>query len=163
MSLVDRIIERAQRTPYWHLHHSDGSLYMGRYWLRPYSADRPGIAARVHHIATPDADRHMHDHPWDFVSLVLRGGYTELRPVAVEPCFEGEEERSFEVTRRAGSLAFRRATDRHRIVAVLPDTWTLFVTGPKRHWWGFHTPRGKVHWQDYVSAHNTAPIAEATA
>lgn len=162
-TVVDLLIERARRTPYWHLYHGDGSLYMGRYWLKPHSDRRDRWAARVHHIATPDVDRHMHDHPWDFLSIVLRGGYTELRPLGAERCFEGEEEASYAVTRRAGSIALRRATDRHRIISVLPDTWTLFITGPKRHWWGFHTPAGKVHWQDYVSSHNNAPISEVAA
>lgn len=159
--LVDSIIERARRTPYWHLYHGDGSLYMGRYWLRPYNERRDRVAARVHHIATADVDRALHDHPWDFLSIVLRGGYTELRPISTEPCFDGQEEETYTSVRLAGSIAVRRATDRHRIAAVLPDTWTLFITGPKRHWWGFYTPSGKVHWKDFTSVHNSAPIAEA--
>ena len=150
--LSERLIERAQRTPYFHLYHADGSLYMARYWLRP---GRGGTwAARVHHIATPDEDRHLHDHPWDFVSIVLRGGYKEIRPLGVEPGFDGDEERTYLVDRRPGSVAVRRSTDRHRIVSVLPDTWTLFITGPKRQWWGFYTEFGKVHWRDYESVHN---------
>ena len=159
-ALANLLIARAKRTPYWHLHHADGSLYMERYWLRPYSDDRRGVAMRVHHIVTEDVDRELHNHPWDFLSVVLRGGYLEARPISVEPDFSEPDgsERVTLVSRKAGSVAFRRATDRHRIVAVQPDTWTLFITGPKRQWWGFYTPRGKVHWRDYVSAHNSAPV-----
>jgi hypothetical protein len=151
--LAERLIGRALRTPYFHLYHADGSLYMERYWLRSYSAGGRW-AARVHHIATPDLDRHMHDHPWDFVSIVLRGGYKELRPLSIDPAFDGDEERSYLVDRRPGSIVLRLSTDRHRVVDVLPDTWTLFITGPKRQWWGFHTETGKVHWRDYESVHN---------
>ena len=154
--LVDRIIARARRTPYTHLHHADGSLYMERFWLRPYSEDRGGVAARLHHIVTEDLDRDLHDHPWDFVSVVLRGGYVEARPInAGKPDFSAPDggERVHFVSRSAGSIAYRRATDRHRIVSVLPDTWTLFVTGAARHWWGFYTPGGKVYWRDYASCH----------
>lgn len=162
--LADAIIRRAQRTPYFHLYHGDGSLYMGRYWLRPYSENRLNWAARVHHIATADYDRVLHDHPWNFVSIVLRVGYTEVRPVGIEPIWRANgEEVTYTVDRRVGSFAYRRATDRHRIVAVLPDTYTLFITGPKRQWWGFYTPFGKMHWREYDSVHNAEPIHEVRA
>lgn len=158
---ADWLIERAKRRPYrkGHLFHADGSLYMGRYCL----FESRWLSARVHHIATADLDRHMHDHPWNFVSLVLRGGYLELRPAEREPCFitvskprglvwEDEQvERSRMTQRLCGDLAFRRATDRHRIVSVLPHTWSLFVYGPVLQWWGFYTPQGKIHWRDYAS------------
>lgn len=72
--LATGLIERALRTPYFHLYHADGSLYMARYWLRRHAAGSSAWAARVHYLATPDEDRHLHDHPWDFVSIVLRGG-----------------------------------------------------------------------------------------
>jgi hypothetical protein len=31
----------------------------------------------VHWIYQPDDDRDPHDHPWPFVSFVIRGGYAE--------------------------------------------------------------------------------------
>lgn len=139
------IIARALRTPYTHLFNADGTPYMGRFWLF-----RTGlVSARVHRIYTRDHDLHLHDHPFSFVGLVLRGGYLESRPVTAEPCFSGDRERTEETFRLAGSWAYRRATDRHRIASVLPDTWTLIFMGPRVHWWGFFTPAGKVHWQQY--------------
>lgn len=177
---VNRLIARAMRTPYFHLHHGDGSLYMERYWLVPltygafgcYTAkwwrepsawllQTLGIAVRVHHICTADLDRSLHDHPWDWVSIVLRGWYLEARPSHIAPCFHGEEEELTHITaRHAGSFAFRHATDRHRITHVEPETWTLFITGPKVQWWGFYTPAGKVYYRDYESVHNKAPLPE---
>ena len=132
-----------------HLYHADGSLYMGRYQV----ASAFGFVLRLHHIATADLDRHMHDHPWHFLSLVLTGGYVELRPKAITPCFDGDTERADARHRLAGSLAFRRASDRHRIAYVRADTWTLFLTWPRIQWWGFYTPKGKVYWKDYPSVH----------
>lgn len=182
--LSGRLIERALRTPYFHLQHADGSDYMRRFWLMPLWMLRPldGVPAcddrlkvvrvsglelrddvrhlpamRLHNIRTPDYDRHLHDHPWSFVSIVLMGGYTEIRPVGVEPAFDGDRERTYRIERRPGDVARRLATDRHRIVEVLPDTWTLFITGPKRQWWGFYTEIGKVHWRAYESVHNAEP------
>lgn len=159
MSLVaDLIIRMAMRRAYskGHLLHADGSLYMGRYSL----FETRWLTARVHHLATPDWDRALHDHPWPFVSIVLRGAYIEARPYQIEPCFEGDGEWLCESWRIPGSLAFRRPTDRHRITHVNANTWTLFITGPKRQWWGFYTPNGKVHWRDYESVH-TANVSYA--
>lgn len=151
--LSSLVIRRAQRRVYTggHLYHADGSLYMGRWSLFESS----WLQVRVHHLATPDLDRHLHDHPWNFVSVVLEGGYAESRPVAVDPCFNGDAgaEDCWLTLRTAGSLASRRATDRHRITNVLPGTYTLFFTGPKLQWWGFFTPQGKVWWRDYPSCH----------
>jgi hypothetical protein len=164
--LVDLLIWLARRTPYSHLFHSDGSAYMQRFWLMPKwtlveSRENNGIyyrparwmpfALRLHRICTPDYDQHFHDHPWNFASLVLRGGYIEYRPIGVEPSFfkrrDAEDHRP--LIRLPGSIAFRRATDRYLIAYVMPETWTLFATGRKVHWWGFYTPKGKVHWREY--------------
>lgn len=181
--IIDWLIELAKRHPYSHLYHADGTLYMRRYWLMPRcflrdcSLDdsygetnwfelkpwaRRLIAFRLHRICTPDFDPHMHDHPWSFLSLVLRGGYMERRPVSSEPCFVSSDEREdyYPVWRGPGSLALRRCTDRHRISNVEPQTWTLVALGPKRHWWGFFMPSGKVHWRDYPSVHSATARTE---
>lgn len=220
---VGNLIERAQRTPYYHLYHRDGSPYMLRYWLMPQralkwiedrkpvdaglrpAADELGLgyelrddvrhlpAARLHNICTADLDREFHNHPWSFISIVLRGGYVERRPLYQEPRFEARaypvklkdidfegwnheygvraaelmanppmslhwEEPGYNIYRRAGSIAFRSYNDRHRIVHVLPDTWTLILLGPKRQTWGFFTKQGFVNWREFSSAHNIDPL-----
>lgn len=169
--LVDKLIAYAKRTPYTHLWHGDGTPYMERYWLVPYSyAGKLGflrhpfgwllqkldIAVRIHWIATEDKDRHLHDHPWAFLSVVLKGSYLERRPVKISPCFVAEQELTFAKQRRAGSVAFRWWTDRHAIAVVSPGgVWTLFISFPVKQWWGFYTKQGKVYYRDYESVHNS--------
>lgn len=147
--IAEIIIAQAVRNVYrkGHIYGNDGSLYMGRYTL--FETD--GLSARVHQIARPDHDRHLHDHPWNFASYVLRGGYTEQRPIDVNPCFQGDSEDCNSTYRAKGSWAWRHATDRHRISDVQPDTWTLFVYGRLAQWWGFYTPAGKIYWKDYLA------------
>lgn len=141
--IADWLIERAKRTPYWyidqnggrhyHLYGKHGDPYMARYWLVPYN--RFGIAARVHHILRGDEDRHLHDHPWWSISIILRGGYWEMMP---EP--PGYlPHRVTTVWRGPGSIVFRRARDWHRLVLdanyvhnTRQECWTLFITGPQR-------------------------------
>jgi hypothetical protein len=133
---------------YWkgHLYHADGSLYMGRYGI----FETHWLSIRIHHIATADNDRVLHDHPWNFLSLVLKGGYIEERPYADIPCWDDEKEMTYRVTRKRWSFGFRRATSRHRVSFVEPDTWTLFIYGRLRQPWGFITQHGKIFWRRYL-------------
>ncbi len=156
--VADMLIAKSKENPYFDLTHADGSLYMGRDWIHQYSNETE-FGSRVHHLATPDIDRHLHDHPWDFVSIVLKGGYTEIRP-AVGMAGEWDEdgaEPTYPTVRTVGDIAFRRAEDRHRIISVEPDTYTLCITGPKKKSWGFYTPEGFKGWRDYCSVHGSEP------
>lgn len=49
------------------------SLYMKRWKIGP--ASWPGL--RVHKICRSDSDRELHDHPFTFLTIILRGGYYE--------------------------------------------------------------------------------------
>lgn len=160
--IVDAIIARAQRTPYTHL-----AGYMSRWWLFRLgqrgggeSGPYPFIGARVHHILRSDNDRHFHDHPWPFVTIILRGGYFEQRPVLDAA---GRVVRVVERWHGPGSVLFRRAQDWHKL--RLPEgatAWTLFVTGPHRQGWGFNVDGRKVPWREYVGEAGS-DFAEAQA
>jgi hypothetical protein len=92
----------------------------------------------VHRWLRSDPDE-LHDHPWDWCSVILSGSYWEVT----------EEGRFF---RDAGSVAIRKAEERHKV--VLDDAnpvkpVSLFITGIERREWGFHTPEGFVEGRIY--------------
>jgi hypothetical protein len=147
-AIADWIIERAQRTPYDHLAIADGSRiirlphdtalwpgdswYMRRWWFLRFGP----LQIRVHHILLADIGRDMHDHPWQFRTFILRGGYLEAREHA------GGVRRRM---RLPGTTAAMRRGEFHRIAKVAPDgAWTLFVTRGQRQGWGFKSPAGAV-------------------
>lgn len=163
--LVDALIRRAKQSPYSHIND-----YMERYWLVPYRnkdagagcgpvpfirrpiawlIQRFGIAVRIHHIKRSDDDRAFHDHPWWYVTLILRGGYTEVKPVYSSGIYNG--------TRYdwcgEGTVLFRRARSWHRLeIPPFSSAWTLFITGPKSNSWGFLAePNHKIYWRDYLN------------
>lgn len=162
-----------ERRPYTDIRGSDGSLYMRRLWLFGGSGPNrdeertPEVrgwsdglidrqvgrlaAARLHHIAREDRARDLHDHPVDFVSVVLAGWYIEKLPRHQSQHALLDQHHFKVVHRTAGSIAFRRKGDRHTIVEVSPGgAWTLFLMGRKNDSsWGFHTEHGFVHWRDY--------------
>jgi hypothetical protein len=53
--------------------------HLGDY-MRRWIFQTPWGTIHLHHILRSDGDRAFHDHPWNFTSILLSGGYTELRP-----------------------------------------------------------------------------------
>ena len=47
------------------------------YLVRLRILETPWLACYLHSIRRPDSTRALHNHPWGFVSVLLRGGYTE--------------------------------------------------------------------------------------
>ena len=149
-AVTDWLIRRAMRTPYFHIKDDDGSVYMERYWLfNRYSHGSDGAgrrwsdwlpSIRIHHIMREDRDRHLHDHPWNARTFILRGWYIEER-----------QNEFLGIERRAGDTATLRFGEYHRIAFVPKDgVWTLFVTGKKRGTWGFKVDGKKVPWREYL-------------
>lgn len=89
----------------------------------------------LHHFLRSDNDRHFHDHPWSFITLLLSSGYWEHTPRGT-------------FWRRRFSLLFRPAEWQHW-VEILRPVWTLILVRPKRREWGFITERGWVQWRRY--------------
>lgn len=119
------------------------------YLRRWYLIDTPYFGVYLHKINMPDPDRPLHDHPWNFKAVVLRGGYTELVP-------GGEN------VHRVGRINNKKAESLHRIKKLLRvPTWTLIFVGRCRREWGFATDQGWVQWDDYIRA-SEYPIKEAS-
>ena len=86
----------------------------------------------VHRIYAPDQDRDLHNHPWPFAfAIILRGGYEER--------WVGEDSgyRRRRYFYKPFSINLLTPDCYHRIEKVEPNTWTLFVAGPRSRRWGF--------------------------
>lgn len=107
----------------------------------------PRVAGRrvvIHQIHRYDSDRWMHNHPWRTAAfMVAAGGYMEDRIVGGE------------VVRRTlspGDVNRLDAHDRHRVVSVLPGTWTIGIVGDRCQDWGFFVDdEGFVAHADYFA------------
>jgi hypothetical protein len=115
---------------------NDGDLYLRRFYLLPRIF---GCHLYLHHIYKADLARELHDHPWPFWTLCLRGGY-----------IEETDTNGTKTSHTAGQLKFRPATFKHRIDRILGSCWTLVLTGRRERKWGFHTDAGWVYWRDYL-------------
>lgn len=97
----------------------------------------PWFSIFFHRIYRADNQRDLHDHPWNFFSIILRGWYGENVP--------REDSRGQEYVKRRW-FNFKVAEDRHsiRTVSRVP-VWSLVFTGRRRRTWGFWV-RDTVPW-----------------
>lgn len=82
-----------------------------------------------------------HDHPFDFVSVILWGGYWEHTPAGSRRWYGPL------------SILYRKAEWYHRI--ELPPgrrCWTLVFASGRRKSWGFLCPHGHVPWKTFLAA-----------
>lgn len=147
------LIRQAKKTPYSPIV-KDDDVYMERFWLfNPYdSIDGQQMGSRhkwfpwnirIHWIRLPDQDRHLHDHPWNARTFILKGGYEEVRL----------DERGYQHWnfRKPGDTARLGFGEFHRITRVTDGgIWTLFISGPYQGTWGFLVDGIKVQWRTYL-------------
>lgn len=79
----------------------------------------------IHQILKSDTDKHLHNHPWNFISFIIQSGYFETRPEGVRPCF--------------GGVVVKKAREFHKIKLIPKsilgedetECWTLVFTGKR--------------------------------
>jgi hypothetical protein len=90
----------------------------------------------------------VHDHPWPYATLILKGGYYEWVPKFDPNGKKIDEERMW---RGPGHFRLCRATSYHRIELCEGVTpWTLFMPGPHKREWGFLVDNKWIHNDQYL-------------
>ena len=126
-------------------------VYLLRFWLTPPQAGpdqglESGDSVLLHYFVRGDDDEALHDHPWDFTTTILCGGYWECLPphdwanphqlhAVPGPAFDAHSE-----FRGPGMTVVRERYQLHSVGKVLPGTFTLVRTGTRAREWGFHPP-----------------------
>jgi len=128
---------------------------------------RDGSKLLVHRFTPYADDRDVHDHPWGFTTVVLRGSYDDLVPC--ERC--GGSGSSLPVRvgaagdgscpgcggsglvvgdhMRAGMIRRRRARHRHRTRVGPKGCLTIVLTGRYERVWGFWRGGRWLPWREY--------------
>lgn len=126
----------------------NGEPYMNRYYLLKWP-----LRIRLHEILRSDEDRDMHDHPYDFVSVMLKGGYVETTPDTPAKAYGAGSIRRLKAENVHSIKLFKQCHCCNRSAeeqGKLITAWTLIFAGKNRREWGFHTPDGWVHWKKYM-------------
>ena len=122
--------------------------YLERYYLFLKDRKRFPFNVFLHKFLKSDPDD-VHDHPWPYATLILRGGYWEWIPH-----FDSHGKKVNETAEWRGPGHFRicKENSYHRI-EVDPDIvcWTLFMPGPQRREWGFLVNNKWIHNETYLT------------
>lgn len=136
------------REPNLVLRREDGGVYLKRWWIIPRNRF---LNLYLHQFIGSDDDRALHDHPWWFVSWIVKGQYLEYARDRV-------------IHRKRWSIAFRPADWAHRVelekglveyetlrwpIEREIPVWTIVITGPRARTWGFYCPKGWIPWMQF--------------
>ena len=127
--------------------------YLERYYLFLRERNRFPFNVFLHKFLKSDPDD-VHDHPWPYATLILKGGYWEWIPH-----FDtvGRKTGEYQVWRGPGHFRISKANSFHRI-ELDPDitAWTLFMPGPKQRDWGFLVQNKWIQWEQYLKQRKSA-------
>jgi hypothetical protein len=126
--------------------------YLERYYLFLKDRKRFPFNVFLHKFLKSDPDD-VHDHPWSYATLILKGGYYEWIPQ-----FDETGSLSCEICKWRGAGHFRicRPTSYHRVELKPGVTaWTLFMPGPQTREWGFLVKDQWIHNENYLEDMST--------
>jgi hypothetical protein len=107
----------------------------------------PWFRVYIHKICLPDYDSDKHTHPWNFLSLILRGGYTQ------------ELSHKRYVTVKQFDVVQMSRHEGHRITLNESPTWTLVIAYGKYIDWGYLTTTGFMHHKKYRTLKNEGNLS----
>lgn len=152
------------------IYRKDGKIYLKRWTLFECKL----FSLKIHKILLTD-DECLHDHPWNFISIILKGGYVEYRDVIekvttvkrymkIQDIMNKNPEmiKNFTLlddntisytickTYHPLNVLYRNATDKHRL-ELHQSCWTFVISLKKTRVWGFWTKFGFIKHYDYDS------------
>lgn len=141
----------------------------GNYLTRWRIVQTPWFALYLHRFDGPDPRPTLHDHPWNFVAVVLRGGYIERR---LDP-----KSMTVDEAHVVRHVNVKRTHDAHSIMRLLRQpTWTLLFVGRRVRTWGYLEPpvqfdphplfdplRPTWHWTEFSQHQHAAEFDRALA
>jgi hypothetical protein len=110
----------------------------------------PWFNIYIHNILRSDEEAHPHDHPWNFLSFVLKGGYSEEWLHFYEDKAYQKGAPLLKSVRRPGTFVYHDAKDFHKLTLLKGSAWTLvFTFGKRRPSWGYQTEQGWLEHKAY--------------
>lgn len=132
------ILDRASNEP-----------YLERYYVFLKDRTRFPFNIFVHKFLRGDPDD-VHDHPWPYATLILKGGYYEWTPE-----FDSAGKKVSETRHWRGPGHFRicSADSYHRIeLKDGVECWTVFMPGPQQREWGFLADNQWIPHEQYLES-----------
>ena len=161
-TLMNRCIKKGRVFYITGGNNGDGTVYLIRYIVFKSQY----MCLYIHRFMRSDSDD-PHDHPWNFFTYVISGGYSEVtydrNGMDAYNSTNGNMFWHMKVNyRRPGSIAYRRCNDIHQVVVdkardmgeVEEAPLTVCLMGPRKRQWGFWLNEmngaGFLDWREYL-------------
>jgi hypothetical protein len=138
MTILSKIMEKLGRRRVI-TERDSNDPYLIRWYLLLKDRKNFPFNLTLHKVLKSD-DPVLHDHPWTYATLILKGGYWENVPVVSR---EGNIVGARGIWRGPGHFRFRKADDLHFLTLEKDKNgneipcWSLFFMGKKATEWGF--------------------------
>ena len=138
MTLLNKIMDKLGRRRIITERGSDVP-YLVRYYIFLKDRKRFPFNITLHKVLKSDEPT-LHDHPWSYATLILKGGYWEFIPIRSK---EGAVVGATKVWRGPGHFRIRKPDDLHWLELEKDaegneiPCWSLFFMGRKQKEWGF--------------------------
>ena len=125
-----------------------GELHFQRYAILETTV----FSIYIHRIFKEDKDLHLHSHPWNFVSMILKGAY-------MEKYLSTDIFREPQVCERLKSAGTFSSGDRkffHKIQSIVSGpVYSLFITYGKRKYWYYNVDGDEIESPVYFQMKHT--------
>lgn len=128
-----------------------GKLHFRRWRI----IELPWFRVYLHCIEESDQDAHQHNHPWNYLSLILRGGYVEH---STKWDLEGKPLAWRTKFCTPGMFVRHSRSDTHKLSVIVKPTWTLVMCFGKHNVWGYRTEAGFVDHITYRKLKNEGAL-----
>ena len=129
----------------------EGVVHFRRYRL----LDTPWLRIYIHNLLVSDEDKHMHNHPWSFFTLLLKGSYEQL--FYIKSKVGADCGGTIKMYERDSFTMGKNAY--HKITLLTPTAWTLFFAYGKKSSWGYLLDdKSHIDFKDYRSLKNDGKL-----
>lgn len=152
-SMISRLLNHVTRNRPMRIIQINGTPYLERYYITTVF----GRQIWLHKFLRNDAERHVHDHPWTALSVILTGQYTEEMSTIQPMINSGQLLTRHHRHLSAPAFNWISGHHMHRIISVKPDTWTLMIVGQRhgRGWFFYeNTATGISKKQPFAETHD---------
>lgn len=169
MNALKRLYRLFKRPPDFYIGGKENPQIL-RWWIIPRNRF---FNVYLHNRLRDDDHRALHDHPWFNISIILKGGYSEIVPVCSS--LYPDDYRIIHKDRKPGNIIFRRASSAHMLQLnrngsyngvwhrIIPS-WSIIITGPRVREWGFWcaSPTGFrwVHWKEFTDPSDSGKVGK---
>lgn len=138
------------KLPNWMKGSLEPDLYLPTYLKRWYVIPKNNVFnVYLHRFEGDDGDRALHNHPWNSVSILLKGELTENYK------YDLYDNVVFHRRIKKWLPYFRGRQSFHSMFLPTLSAWTLFMTGRHTQEWGFEYPQKYdfMHYADFKRIH----------